>query len=210
MKPAFHISLTAPEKRLVAELAAIQSQIEWLMQMSLAYLLDVEFGTARQILGSTNLGANSETWIQVVREKWAGKTEFAEAVEWAEWAFSEMTHIAKGRNDFLHTLFGYRDDQDDVWFTWAHLAKPRSDSRKRVAIRVKSAVFSPLSELKAVRDRAAYLSIAMAHIETVAADFDGRSPWPRRLGGPRPPLKGETGPHKARARALPPRSFLGL
>lgn len=207
MKPAFHISLTATEIRLVAELAAIQSQIEWLMQLSLVDILGCKFATARKILGSTNMAPNSEIWIAAIREKTKPTDEKA---QWAEWAFSEMAHIAKGRNDFLHTLFGFTDDQGaNVWFQWAHIAKPRLEKRERIALRVKSAVRAPIEELEAVRNRAAYLSIAMAHIEALFDSGDGKSPWRRRLGGPLPPLKGETGPHKARERPPPPRSLLG-
>ena len=209
MKPAYHIALTAVEKRLIADLAAIQSQIEWLMQLSIKKALVVERDTARAILGSTNLSANADIWIRIMREDHPHE----EVVAWAEYAFSEMAALAKGRNDFLHTLFGFvppgGGGVDDLYFNWGHSDWEGERSSDRMAVRVKSNIAAPLKDLRIVRDRAAYLSIAVAHVEWTASHdhtADDGSPWLRRLGGPLPPPKGEWGPHKATKRPPPPKS----
>ena len=203
MRPAYHIALTAAEKRLIADLAAIQSQIEWLMHLCLMHLLNLESATVRAILGSTSIASNADIWIRVVRER----HPFEEIVLWAEYCYGEMPALAKSRNDFLHTLFGFAETTDgDVYFAFGHVGGALDRNSPRVAMRVKNQARALLSELRDARNRAAYLSLAFAHVEwTAIPDSDG-SPWLRRLGGPLPPLKGEWGLHKATRRPPPPQS----
>lgn len=212
MRPAYHISLTAPEKRMVAELALIQSQIDWLMQLTVAAVLDVSHSAARSIMGSTSLAANAEIWLAAVREK----HPFAEEIlPWAEYVFGEMAAMAKGRNDFLHTLYGVVDkpgEPANLAFSWGHVGGRDERGEERGAVRVKNAAAVSIADLRLTRDRAAYLSVAVAHIEWTATDpldDNGASPWLRRLGGPLPPPRGEAGFRKATKRQSPPRSSEG-
>jgi hypothetical protein len=210
MKPAYHISLTAQEKRLITELAAIQSQIEWLMQITVGELLEISPPAFRLVMGSTSLAINAQIWLEVVREKHPLK---AHILPWAEYVFGEMEAMAKGRNDFLHTLYGVQTDADpaSLAFNWGHVGDKLDRGKTRSGVRVKNAARVSLDELRGVRERAAYLSIATAHVEWTASDplGDGGSPWLRRLGGPLPPPKGEAGFRKATRPPPRPRSSRG-
>src|ERR1700760_2259099 len=96
MKPAYHIALTATEKRLIAEIAATQSQIEWLMRLTVQHLLGVLPQLALKIMGSTSIAANAEIWISTVREKHPNKG----AKEWAEYAYGQVSDLSKTETIF--------------------------------------------------------------------------------------------------------------
>ncbi|MGH7015228.1 MAG: hypothetical protein ACREEL_13940 [Stellaceae bacterium] len=56
IKPAYHIPATDEELRLIGEPAAIQGQIEWMMQHTLIFSLGTLPDAARAILGSAGVG----------------------------------------------------------------------------------------------------------------------------------------------------------
>ncbi len=180
MKPAYHISLTAPEKRVIAEIAAIQTQIDWIIRITVQRLLDVSPATAQRIVGSTVLKTNAEIWIKVVREKHRSH----EARQWAELAFAETAAISKGRNDFLHTLFGIEGNPETgpVSFLLGHTKRPLTRLRSRKAIRASTSKEVDLSSLYEVRNEAAHLSCVFAHVEWLThIEERGRSPWQGKL-----------------------------
>lgn len=196
IKPAYHISLSAPQKRLIGELAALQSQCEWLMQLAVRRLLGLSMDTVRVLMGSTSIAANANIFISVVREKAVDP----EVRAWAEYAFAQIEDLARSRNDFLHTLYGIRPPEEgsevDVLFAYGHRSDPFSkDPDLRVGIRVRSHSVVPLSQLKDIRDRAAYLTIVFAHVDWLASpETNGPSPWLRRLKSKLPPSS--SGPRK--------------
>jgi hypothetical protein len=196
MEPAYHIALTATQKRMIAELAATQSQIEWLMQLTVMHLLEVSGEAARVIMGSTSLAANAQIWISVVREKHPEDGCRA----WAEVAFKQMSDLAKSRNDYLHSVYGYGETADDISFMFSHVIEPTDKVFPTAGIRVKTLAIAPLSRLRAARDQAARLTVILAHIEWEASpeDFDA-SPFLRRLGGRHPPTSPTARPRKAKA-----------
>ena len=207
MTPAFHIFLTAAEKRLVADIAAIQSQVEWLMRLTVQHLLSVSPETAQNIMGSTNIGSTSSVWRDVIRDK----CEDDAVKQWAEFAFAQMSDMAKGRNDYLHTLYGLDTDQAPhgrVSFMFSHEVSRKNMKEPRRAIRVKTSADAPIADLKAVRDRAAYLSRVLAHIERSVSPHcrDMPSPWPRRLGSKLPPESPKAKPTKGKGHPPRPQS----
>lgn len=189
IKPAYHISLNAPQKRLIGELSAIQSQCEWLMQLATRRLLDTSMDTVRVIMGSTSLASNANIFIAVVREK----SSDPETRAWAEYAYEQIDDLSRSRNDFLHTLYGVSPPEEDpnipVLFAYGHRAGRIDKSPERqVGIRVRSHSVVPLSDLREIRDRAAYLTVVFAHIVwLVDPGRTDRSPWPRRLKSKLPP-----------------------
>lgn len=187
MQPAYHISLTASEKRLIAEVSALQSQIEWLMRLAVQHLLGITPPLALTIMGSTNIAANAEIWIRTVREK--ATSEAAKA--WAEYAYAGIPDLTKGRNDFLHTLFGFvvGANQEDTNFFFGHmLSAQAAKAMPRRAIRVKTSAEAPLADLKKTRDGAARLSCVFAHVRWLVDEKSPEpSPWQRRLGSKLPP-----------------------
>jgi hypothetical protein len=210
MKPAFHISLTSGEKVLITELAAIQSQIEWIMRLTVQHLLSVSPDTARLLMGSTSIETNSNLWINIVREKHHDKV----AKEWAEFAFARVKELSKGRNDFLHTLYGF-SAQDfpnlsgaspigSIAFMYGHVVTKREMANPRRAIRVRSSASVPLSDLKQTRDSAAYLSVVFAHVEATSNPTPNeRAPWLRRLGSKHPPQSQSVKPKTGKGRERP-------
>lgn len=206
MKPAYHISLSAVEKRLIAELSAVQTQSEWLMRLTIQHLLDVTPFTAQRIMGSTNIESNVMIWISVVRENHPD-----EAVkEWAEYAVSRMRSAAQSRNDFLHTLYGLATDgelQGNTSFIYGHRATKRHMDLDRRAIRVRTSTEAPLKDLRKLTDQAAFLTLVFAHVEeSVNPTSNGKAPWLDRLGSKRPPQAKPLKAPKATTRRSPPQS----
>jgi hypothetical protein len=186
LKPAYHISLTPAEKRLIADISALQSQIEWLMRLTVQHLLDVTPATAHRIMGSTSIAANAGIWVAVVCEKHHDEV----AKEWAQYAFNKIGNLAEGRNDFLHTLYGFATpgaSQGDISFMHGYAVTREDMKLPRRAMRVKFDKQRPLSDLRVVRNSAVYLSVIFAHVEHEASPYKiAPSPWLRRLGSKRP------------------------
>ena len=205
MRPAYHIALTATEKRIITDLAAIQSQIEWLMWLTVKNLLELTPEASRKIMASTSFNANAEIWIGIVRDKHPHKS----CIEWAEYAFVEMGKHARNRNDFLHTLYGFGDGlsgPDEMALGWGHVGWGTDRNTPRMAVRLKSVQLAPLAELAKIRHGAAHLSVVVAHIEWMSDPANDGSPWLRRLGRQLPPPKPAPEPRKATKRQRQPES----
>lgn len=131
------------------------------MLIAVKRLLDVSYGAACQVMGSTKIGANADTWIQIVRER----HPLPDAKSWAEHGFKQVSLLARGRNDFVHALYGLDASQmaaqDEPG---AALLMPRTSrdaaglisldpSIKPAASRVKGRSIRPLTELLACASR---------------------------------------------------------
>jgi hypothetical protein len=199
MKPAYHISLSAADKRLIADISAIQTQIEWLMRLTIQHLLKIKPATALKIMGSSSITTNAEIWIYAIRDI----HQKDEVKTWAEYAFTQMKEMAKGRNDFLHTLYGFATNgapQGDISFLYGHRIFKRHTKLPKRAVRVRTSVEVFLNDLKKVRDHAAYLSLVFAHIQSETSPHpDEHSPWLRRLGTQLPPQSQKIKPRKGKA-----------
>jgi hypothetical protein len=174
MEPAYHIPLTEAELRLIGETCAIQGQIEFLMQNAVMHLLDAEFHTALTIMGSTSIHTNAEVWLAVIRDK----CDDSELVALAQQIKNDLGAAAKGRNDFVHALFAIATA--DGLSIKLNRTKPSTDAEggTPVAVRTKTRNQRPASDIQAVRDRAANISRAMAHLNHCL--FRGKaalSPW---------------------------------
>lgn len=205
MKPAYHVFLSATQKRLIAELAAIQSQIEWLMQLTVKHLLECNPETARLLMGSTNIRVLADSWLAVVLEN----TNDPIMEEWVRRAHREIADLARDRNSFLHTLYAHQDGDtpDDYNVAIAHEPRARTRTAAPSAIRIRNNKAVDLTGLRDARDRAARASVLFAHIEWIAMEIDVPSPFLRRLAGlyPQGPLSPEVQTAKRR-RPQPPAS----
>ena len=174
--PAYNINLSSTQKRLVCDIAAIQSQIEWLMRMTVQELLDVPPHIARQIMGSTNFNANAEIWIGCLRTKKAGE----KYLPWAEWATTKIQWMTANRNAYLHTLFGMDtrgQPQGDVSFRVGHRPSWRFAQLRPAAVRVKSNKPADLEALADTYRKICFISRVVAHVQWSAGPKAVPSPW---------------------------------
>ena len=211
MKPAYHIALTASEKRMMAELAAIHSQIEWLMRLTVQHLLTISPALARTIMGSTVIRANAAIWIATVRQKHPD----TRCKEIAETAYEGITQLAQNRNDFIHAIFGFATEEENVermgplHFWPGHHTNSQKYMRSlpRRAVRVRTSTEIPLPTIAEVHKEAARLSVMFAQVEWgVNPTATGRSPWLRKLAAlpPSRPQKGQPKKGKGRGNRPPP------
>ena len=193
IKPAYHIFLTPTQKRLIAEISAIQSQIEWLMRLTVQHCLGCTSDTARTIMASTNVAANAKIWFDVVCEAWADNEI---ALDWADAAYAGIGKLAEDRNSYLHTLYAHRDGEaeDDFNVAFAHQFSKTYRAKIPAAIKVRTNKPVSLAGLRLARDHAARLSIIFAYFEWEAMEIGIASPFERRLAA-LPPMP----PHTPRA-----------
>jgi hypothetical protein len=174
-EPAYNIPLDPEEKQLVGELVAIQGQIEYILGHIVAMLTGVGHEAMLAIMQSPSLKVNTHIFITVVRSKCTD----ARLLEIAEDVFDRMEDLSKGRNDFIHALFA--SDAGGTAFTliqsgWGISAYPP----KPVAVKTGSYRKRDVDELQAVRDEAAKISCALAHIERclqMGHPGDASTPW---------------------------------
>jgi hypothetical protein len=134
-------------------------QIEFSMQNTVRQLLKFDLQTTLKILGSPNIGANIEIWMSVVRSN----CTFPTVVETAEEVRSQIAALAQVRNDFVHALFAASDPGGSGLFLVSGSSRMTN-------------------EIRTVRDTAAKLSCAMAHINyCVTVGKDGPSRWSGRF-----------------------------
>lgn len=201
MRAAFQIPVSAETLQTIGELCAIQGQIEWCFQNTVRNLLEIEQPTGLAIMGSTSIGANAEIWIRVVREKIADK----QAVQFAELAYKEISILAQGRNDFVHAVYGSPKGEPGEWFLRPDLER-LSPAVGAVAVRVRNRSVKETSTLNEVRDKAALTSLLVAHVNWIAFEGDGPSPWLDRLAPLLPPEHPKAEPRKAKGKPPPPES----
>lgn len=185
--PAYHIPLTETDLAAIGEICAIQGQIEYLMQQIAQRLLGVRHDTTLKIMASSNsLQTASAIWIKVVRDK----CNDSDILHIAGEAFERMGALIKGRNDFVHAFYGQGGGT-----TFALTSSPvrlpaefkehLAGLQTIVAVRTRSRKMRKVGDVSGVRDEAAKISCALAHIDyllTKASDpeltrLDVRSPW---------------------------------
>jgi len=177
-KAYFHVPLEDDDIRLLGEICAVIGQIEFLMQLSVADLLDISQSLAQRILGSTSLAINTEIWAETVKAKCKRRDlhGLAEAVR------AEIGDIMASRNDFFHTIYGIDLGEENFALT-----RNPDDAigRTPIAIRVKTMKKTPITELKVTRDKAAQLSHFVAHIRNAGtAEWVKTDPPSVGLGQP--------------------------
>jgi hypothetical protein len=171
MEPAYHIPLTDTELRLIGETCAIQGQIEYLMQNMVGLLLDTEHEATMTIMGSTSIHTNADVWLSVIIDK----CNDAQIIEAARQIKTDMGEAVKGRNDFVHALFATTAPDGGGFMIGAG---PIIGGGTPVAIRTKGRKQRAASDIQGVRDRAAKISRAMAHINHCLRGVPAaRSPW---------------------------------
>jgi hypothetical protein len=169
MEPAYHIPLTDAQLMLLGELCAIQGQIEYGMQQIVRRLEGISPAQTRQLMGANGMRNNAERFIVIVRNK----CKEASLVAIAENAFKSLDKFSAGRVDFVHAIYG-TDESDgfSLSFNTASAGQP-------VAVRTRNHKKTQLSSLQKVRDEAARISCAMAHIYfcLMARKSASSSPW---------------------------------
>jgi hypothetical protein len=198
IKPAYHVFLSPTQKRLIAEISAIQSQVEWLMRLAVQHCLGCEPATARTIMGSTSIAANAKIWFDVICEAYADNEI---ALDWADAAYAGIAKLAEDRNSYLHTLYAHRDgdDENDFNVAFSHQLSKADRARLPAAVKARTEKAVSLNDLKKARDHAAQLSIIFAYFEWELLDMGAPSPFERRLAA-LPPMPPHT-PRAERAKA---------
>jgi hypothetical protein len=102
-KPAFALVADKRTLRLIGELAVILGQIELSMRSCLIGLLGIPEHVARRMLGSSKHADNAQLWIEVMRSE----CHDTQLLEIAEVALKLFEPLMRGRNDFMHSVFGY-------------------------------------------------------------------------------------------------------
>ncbi len=129
---------------------------------------------------------------------------------WAEHAFLQLKDLAADRNNFLHAFFGLAgldpNDPDDVDVIVSQWIRAPDRGRPAVGVKLRTNAVVPLTGLREARDRAARLSIEVAHVEFSVMQLDFPSPFRRRLGARRPPPTPKKQPRSAKAPPPPPGS----
>jgi hypothetical protein len=170
MEPAYHIPLTETELRLIGETCAIQGQIEYLMQQIVGRLLDTDHATTLAIMGSTSIHTNADVWLAVMKDR----CEDAALIQSAQQIKTDLKAAAKGRNDFVHAIFA-TTTPDGLGFI---IGSGPIDGGTPIAVRTKNRQQRPAKEIQSVRDNAAKISRAMAHINhRLRSGSAERSPW---------------------------------
>jgi hypothetical protein len=152
VEPAYHIPLTERDLALIGEICAIQGQIEYLMQNSIGTMLRVSHDAQVSITtASPSLRALANIFINVARCKCI--EDDLKAL--AESIFAQIEDLSKGRNDFVHAIYGEDGPQLSFGLS-AGLGKPIPVAP--VAVRTSSRKKRPATELNIVRDAAAQTS----------------------------------------------------
>lgn len=178
MKPAYHIQLSPAELQAIGEVVAIQGQIEWIIQHQVVLLLSVLPSTAAAMLGSSGLGKTASVWIEIARCRLAQKAPDVRDV--ADHAYKELTALTQQRNDFIHAFYA---EEVGGGIMFGPL-QSRLQGRY-IAVRTSKGKRTALTELQAVRDRAAAISVLMATILNWLLDpeFSERPTLPAAVSG---------------------------
>jgi hypothetical protein len=161
MEPAFHIPLSDDELRLIGEICAIQGQIEYSMHNIVQRLLQTGTSATRKILGSTSIGTNSDVFIHIVRDK----CQFPELKGIAEDVHAKIRDLAEGRNDFVHALYAIGKEGDSSFALVSGAGRPHPAFNHTIAIRIRSGKRRAVDAISSVRDTAARISCALAHVD---------------------------------------------
>lgn len=211
MRPAFQIPLSAREFRLIGQLCAIQAQVEWSMQVAAKFLLDVPMDTALKLLGATSMKTNADIWIRLVRDKHTDPS----AKAWAEQAYQLIIELVRGRNDFVHSLYGVDlsavfGDENGKFMMVPHgprkgRGRGRALNAEPASLRLRShQPATSLDSLPVLCRKAARLSVMMAYVADTARRHPGDeyavSYLRKRLGGRFPPSASTAG-KKQRSRS---------
>ena len=175
MRPAYHIPLADNDLKRIGEICAIQGQIEYLMQNIVGRLLKLGSTDARlAVMGGTGIKANANVFIQVARNK----LKDADLLKIAEGAFRDIAKLTEGRNDFVHAFYAHGDEDRDGGFTLTggDTSEPFMDNI--VAIRTGNRKRRKVEDIQIVRNEAARVSLALAHIDfALMTDRPEHSPW---------------------------------
>jgi hypothetical protein len=173
MEPAYNIPLGADDLRLIGEICAIQGMIEYSMQQIVRKLEGITQARARERLSAGGMGKNAEVFVGAM----GAKCKNSALTKIAENAYKDILKTAKGRNDFVHAIFAANEnDGFTLTFGFGVAPTPTADT---VAIRTRNLKKTPASQIKSVRDAAARISCALAHVNhcLTTRRNDGQSPW---------------------------------
>lgn len=181
---------------MLGELTAILGQVDDEMLGTVKELLDVSYRTAATIMGSTKSETNAEIWKRVITEK----IDAEKILPLLQHVKIESKAIAEGRNNFIHAVFEEVHEVKDgppelggsIVMRGISPRPRRLNNPDTKARKVRTGAYSDVSELPALRDRAANLSCYVAHIRLVVRELAGfergdperLTPWRDRLSPP--------------------------
>jgi hypothetical protein len=179
-QPAFLIGVDDFNLRLLGEISVIQGHIEACMIVTVSNLLGTPIHLARQILGSTKVETNVAIWRDTIKAK-CGNPEI---VALAENIFKEFRELTRGRNDFIHAVYVYLLDGPDGKVTTGLAPAPMIHELEAPVVAYRSRdpdKMRAAKEIGQVRDQAARLSRAVAHICWTVGEFETPTPWHDKL-----------------------------
>ena len=170
MLPAFQIPLTQVELSLIGEICAIQGQIDYLMQSAVKRWLVIDQVTILAVMGSTAIRRNADIFVKVAREKCKWHPE---CLQLAETIFAQIDALAPARGGIVHPVYALRDAQssppsaEDVTPLLENIVGVRTKTRKQRSG----------GDIEKVRNDAARISCALAHLDWLMTRGDAPSPW---------------------------------
>ena len=153
MSPACYVTASDDELRMLGELCAIQGQIEWVMQLTVAILRRVTLPSARKLLSSPNFTANANVWLTHIEKR--QPREDIKGI--ARAVVREIRDIGQGRNDFIHAVF-VTDNGDGLFVLQRDKGKDGQQRSDKPAVALHNLTAKPMSNLKETRDKAAVIS----------------------------------------------------
>jgi hypothetical protein len=171
-EPAYHIPLTDDQLKMIGEICAIQSLIEDHMLGCTKTLMSVSIDFVSKILGSTAVNTNVEIWINAIREK----CQHQALVSLAEEIRVGIINLAKGRNDFVHGLFGTLEQGNVYIYAYGQSIPTGQVVAQRPKNKEK---LTPVEDIEKVRNEAARLSRMIAHLALCIDrdDPNSNTPW---------------------------------
>jgi hypothetical protein len=158
MKPAYHIPLSDDDLKALGEMCATQGQIEYLMVLITARLLQIAPTTAAEILGSTNFRTKALLWHKIFMSKCGDERLRAKATQLSE----ELPKSVAQRNTFVHAFYAESINEQFITFQ-------RDDSRTgrpAVAVNVRKGPDrqNPATGIREARDNMARDCAALARL----------------------------------------------
>lgn len=200
MKPAYHIPLSDDDLKLLGELTVIMGQIDENMVTGITGLIRVDRPTANAIMGSTKVQDNANIWAMIIRQRHKDKR-----LLWlVDVAVKEFQALTTGRNDFMHAFYVELDEKTGT-SRWAPNPLVWDEAWPTHAKRVRTGKSRPATDIKTVRDHAAWLSCLIAHVsDWLAVGSEPPGPWLERVESRLPPHPDTRPPRKAKG-PKPPR-----
>lgn len=160
MEPAYPLQLTKDQHVLIGEIVEILGQCDHIMIQT---IIPLDQQAANEMKQSLNVKNLVSPWTNTIRSRTCSR----DVLKLIDFTVRERKEIADARNDFIHAL---------ITGDYVAPGYVQPGYQATSAIRFKTGKARPTSQLQDLRDRAAMLSCAVAHIGHCINSSDP-SPW---------------------------------